>query len=139
MIAPRNRSVDPNRNWTEESWNYVVDKLHSLNISVGICGQRQTSFDCKNAKYRSWDFGDIEGDLNIILNSKCCILQESGLAYLTYMCEKPVLFVGHYHRDFGADLHRNQDIFFKEVEGCLDNPDILVNEIVSYLSSQGVV
>lgn len=133
MIAPRNRIMDQNRNWSQDAWDYVVNRLYYLGISVGICGQKETSFDCKRAKYRAWEMGDIEGDLNIILNSKCCILQESGLAYLTYMCEKPVLFVGHYHRDFGADLHRNQEIFFKEVHGCLNNPDILVDSVIEYL------
>lgn len=133
VLCPRNRQMDPLRNWTKENWQKVVNGLVEVGYNVGLCGVKETSFNLDNVKFKSWDYLDIEGDLNLMLHSKCICVQESGLAYLAYLTNKPIFFVGkHLHADFGADLHRNKDVFFHETI-CWHDPNILVNEIISFL------
>jgi len=134
VITPRNRKMDPHRNWKQENWQLVVDELAKLNITVAVCGAKDSTFKLNNVKYKSYDYIDVDSDVELINNSQLVITQESGLQYLSFLCQKPTFCIDHYHRDFGADLHRNQHIPFRELMFQVwDNPIKLAQEIILFL------
>ena len=133
VITPRNRKIDPHRNWKQENWQLVVDKLLEYNITVGVCGASNSTFKLNNIKYKSYDYIDIDSDIELINNAQLVITQESGLAYLSYLCERPTFIIDHCHKEI-ADLHRNQHIVF--IELCFqvwDNPIKLAQEVILFL------
>ncbi len=134
VITPRNRKIDPHRNWTAENWQHVINKLVDNNISIGLCGTKNTSFNLNNVLHKSYDYIDVDSDVELMNNTKLVISQESGLAYLSYLCKRPTFIIDHYHRDFGADLHRDESIAFKEVKHVWSNPDALVDEVMLFLN-----
>lgn len=133
VITPRKRTMDSHRNWSQNHWQRVVDGLKQQNITVGVCGNRETTFDLNNILYKAYEHIDVDSDVELMNNAKLVITQESGLQYLSFLCQKPTMCIDHYHHDFGADLHRNPDIFFKEVKHVWSNPDMLVQEILIFL------
>lgn len=133
VITPRKRTIDVWRNWSHNHWQRTVDALKQQNITVGVCGNRETTFDLNNVLYKAYDYVDVDSDVELMNNAKLVITQESGLQYLSFLCQKPTMCIDHYHHDFGADLHRNPDIFFKEVKHVWSNPDMLVQEILIFL------
>jgi len=132
IITPRKRVIEPHRNWTQQNWQSIINAIVDQNMTVGVCGTKDTSFDLTNVKYKSYDYVDIDSDVELINNSKLVVTQESGLQYLSFMCEKPTFCIDHYHKAHGADLHRNTSIPFKEVSCWLD-PKILIKEILIFL------
>jgi hypothetical protein len=135
VIAPRNRVVDANRNWTQENWQKVVDGVVESGITVGVCGTAETSFSLDKITCKSYDHIDIDSDVELINNAKLVVVQESGMQYLSFLCQKPTFCIDFYHKD-RADLHRNPNIIFKEMKECLDQPEILIKEILSFIKSQ---
>jgi hypothetical protein len=133
VLTPRHRKIDAHRNWTRENWQRVVDGLTRAGVTVGVCGSAETSFELSGVSYKAYDYVDVDSDVELMLNSKLVVSQESGLAYLSYLCKRPTLIIDHYHRDFGADLQRDPTVFFKEVKYVWSDPDQLVAEILSYL------
>lgn len=133
VIAPRNRLIDPHRNWTKENWQIVVDLITNEGITVGLCGTLETSFELKNVLYRSYDYIDVDSDVELITNAKLVITQESGMQYLSFLCEKPTICIDNYHKDLGAELHRNPNIFFKNVQHVWDEPELLAEEIINFI------
>lgn len=133
VITPRKRNVDAHRNWKQEYWQYLVDQLTDLNFSVGVCGTRETSFDLNNILFKSHDYVDVDSDIELLNNAKIVITQESGLQYLSFLCERPTLCIDHYHRDFGADLHRKLSIPFKDIPYVWSNYKALVEEVILFM------
>ena len=133
VITPRNRKIETHRNWKQENWQFVVDKLKEHGITVGICGIPETSFDLNNITLKSYDYIDIDSDVEMMSNAKLVITQESGLQYLSFMCQRPTFCIDHYHKAHGADLHRNLDVPFKELNYVWEQPEKLVEEILSFL------
>jgi hypothetical protein len=134
VITPRNRKMDPDRNWRQENWQLVVDELAKLNITVGVCGAKDSTFQLDNIKYKSYDYIDVDSDVELMTNAQLVITQESGLQYLSFLCQRPTFCIDRYHRDFGADLHRNQHIPFRELmRQVWDKPQRLVGEIQLFL------
>lgn len=133
VIAPRNRVIDAHRNWTQDRWQTVVDELKQQNITVGMCGTKNTSFPLENIVYKSYEHIDVDSDVELINNAKLVIVQESGLQYLSFLCQKPTFCIDHYLRDFGSDLHRNPDIPFKEVKYVWNDPKLLAKEIEDFI------
>lgn len=133
VITPRHRQMDSQRNWTQENWQYVVDRLNENNISVAVCGAKDSSFDLENVKYKSWDYLDVDSDVELMNNANLVIVQESGLQYLSFLCQRPTMCIDHYHKDHGADLHRPKNIPFKEISYVWHKPSLLVQEIEFYL------
>ena len=132
-LCPRKREVDAHRNWTKEKWQTVVNILNANNITTAICGTKDTSFNLENVKYKSYDYIDVDTDIKLMLNSKLVIVQESGLQYLSFLCERPTFCIDHYHKDYGADLHRNKNVAFKALTNVWENPNQLVVEIKHFL------
>ena len=130
VIAPRNRTIDAQRNWTKDKWQTVVDALVAKGITVAICGTKETSFDLNGVSHRSWDYIDVDTDVELMNKAKLVIVQESGLAYLSYLCKRPTILMDHPH-EIGA-LHRNPDVFYKNVNAW-SNPQLLIDAIVAFL------
>jgi len=133
VIAPRNRTVDRHRNATQEQWQTLVDQLSQKNISVGVCGNTNTSFNLNNIKHKSYDHIDVDSDVELINNAKLIIVHESGMQYLSFLCEKPTFCVDHYLGE-SSDWHRNPLITFKLLKNILGNPKALVDEIISIIN-----
>lgn len=135
VITPRKREVDPHRNWDCKNWQFIIDELFKNNISVGVCGAEETCCELNRVLFKSYDYIDIDSDVELMSNAKLVVSQESGLSYLSYLCKKPTLIIDHYHKDFGADLHRDLNIPFKEIKYVWDNPSALINEIIFFLNT----
>jgi hypothetical protein len=137
VITPRNRQMDPLRNWSIQHWQSLVDEIMTAGYSIGIIGAKDTSFDLKNVKYKSWDFSlDVDGDLNLIQKCKLTISQETGTRYLIHLCKKPMFFVGQdLHHDLGAHLYKDKNIFFEAVEECVGNPHLMAKKAISFLKN----
>lgn len=133
VIAPRNRIIDAQRNWTFDKWQAVVDAIVAKGITVAVCGTKSTSFDLSNVKYKSWDYIDVDTDVELMNTAKLIIVQESGLAYLSYLCKRPTILMDHPH-EIGA-LHRDSAVFYQNVNAWHD-PQILINRIVKYMDGQ---
>lgn len=133
IITPRKREIDSFRNWTQEKWQLVVDELNESGVTVGVCGNKETSFDISNVKHKSYEHIDVDSDVEMMNNAKLIITQESGMQYLSFLCQRPTFCIDHYHKDFGADLHRNLNIPFKEYKIGWEYPELLVDEILEFL------
>jgi hypothetical protein len=133
VITPRNRKIDINRNWAQQNWQSVVNGLNSLKITVGICGDRDTSYDLTGITCRSYDHIDVDSDVEMMNNAKLVVTQETGLQYLSFLCKRPTFCIGHYQ---GGELHRDIAVPFKELTNVVDNPQLLVEEIAHFLESQ---
>ena len=133
VIAPRNRVIDAHRNWTQENWQKVVDALVANDITVGVCGTAETCFPLSNIKHRAYDYVDVDSDVELMTNCKLVVAQESGLQYLSFLCQKPTFCIDFYHKHWGADSHRNLNIPFKEMEHTWGDPDTLIKEIISFV------
>lgn len=133
VITPRKRVIDEHRNWTQENWQLVVNGLNHHGITVGICGNAETSFNIANVVYKSYNYIDVDSDIEMMNNAKLVVTQESGMQYLSFLCQRPTFCIDHYHKDFGADLHRNPNIPFKEVPHVWRNPAMLIDEIMIFL------
>lgn len=134
VIAPRNRTVDARRNDTKENWQSLVNELTQQNITVGVCGAANTSFNLDNIKYKSYDYIDVDSDVELINNSKLVIVHESGMQYLSFLCEKPTFCIDHYLGE-SSNLHRNPSVPFKELKYFLGDTKKLVNEIKIIINS----
>jgi hypothetical protein len=134
VFAPRNRTVDAHRNWTQENWQYVVNGLISKDISVGVCGTYDTSFHLDGIACKSYEHIDVDSDVEMMNNAKLIITQESGLQYLAFMCERPTFCIDHYHKNHGSDMHRNPNVEFREVSYVWSKSGKLIQEIVDFLN-----
>ena len=133
VITPRHRGMDEHRNWTAENWQYVVNELNKRNISVATCGAKDSSYILEGVKHNAYDYIDVDSDVELMNNAKLVITQESGMQYLSFLCQRPTMCIDHYHKDHGADLHRNLNIPFKEIKYVWNYPPFLVQEIEFYL------
>lgn len=133
VITPRKREMDSHRNWSQDNWQRVVNDLSVRGITVGVCGSRETSFDLQHITHKSYDHIDVDSDVELMNNAKLVITQESGLQYLSFLCERPTFCIDHYHHDFGADLHRNPNVPFKVVKHVWSQPEKLTEEILAFL------
>lgn len=129
-ITPRKRKIDTLRNWGCNNWQLVVDHLVQQNITVGVCGTQDTSCSLKNVLYKSYDYIDIDSDVEMMHSAKLVVTQETGLQYLSFLCKRPTLCIGNYQ---GGDLHKDPHVFFKNVAA---HPETLIKEITTYLESQ---
>lgn len=116
VVCPRNRKIDTHRNMPNRFWQDLVDKLVENKYTVGVCGKRETSLYLGNVKYNSFDYIDVDSDVELLNNAKLVIGQESGMQYLTFMCQRPYICVDHYHHAHGADLYRAPDVWFANDE-----------------------
>jgi hypothetical protein len=125
VLAPRKRNVDAWRNMPPTYWAAIVAHLRSKNLRVGVCGSRETSYDLDGIDGRSWDHLDVDADIYMLRNAKMVIAQESGMAYLAYLCKCPTIVVDNYHAAVG-DLHRAPEVYFRTcptLEGTLAEVD----------------
>lgn len=133
VITPRNRKIDAHRNWKAVNWQVVVDILKEENISVAVCGAMGSTFELENVAYKSYHYVDVDSDIELMNNAKLVVTQESGMQYLSFLCERPTFCIDHYHADFGADLHRNPKVFFKNPIHVWEDPAQLADEVISFL------
>src|ERR1700733_6603942 len=131
VICPRNRQMDAFRNWKQENWQTVINILVKHNITIGVCGAKETSFQLENVKYKSYDYMDVDSDVEMMSNCKLVVAQESGLAYLSYLCKRPTYIIDHYHNT--ADIHRDHSVYFAAVQGFWNDPPGLAEAILSFL------
>lgn len=134
VIAPRNRTMDPHRNWKQENWQLVVDELVGRNYTVGVCGARETSFPLEKISHCSYHHIDVDSDVEMMNNAKLIICQESGLLYLSFLCCRPTFVIDHYLHD--SDQHRNLSIPFKTIPYTWGNPMTLVEETLRFLEGR---
>jgi hypothetical protein len=134
VIAPRNRVVDARRNDKQENWQILVNELLQKNISVGVCGAANSSFNLDNIKHKSYDHIDVDSDVELINNAKLAIVHESGMQYLSFLCEKPTFCIDHYLGE-SSNLHRKPSVIFKELKYFLGSPKKLVDEIMAVINS----
>jgi hypothetical protein len=133
VICPRNRQVDSYRNWKQENWQLIIDGLKKRGYRVGLCGSKNSSFDLNNLDHKSYDYVDVDSDVEMMLSAKLVIGQESGLQYLSFLCERPTFCIDHYHKDFGSDLHRPKHVPFKSLEHLWDDPNEILKEALNFL------
>lgn len=136
VITPRNRDMDRGRNWGCQNWQIVVDKLVANGITVGVCGARETTCQLENVLHKSYDYIDVDSDVEMMNNAKLVITQESGMQYLSFLCQRPTWSIGHYHADLGADLHRNMDLPFRNPTDIIGNPERLATDVISFLKEK---
>jgi len=87
IIHPRNRTVGGERNWSEDSWQKLVDLLLK-DYSVAMIGNHET-FNIKNAI----DFRNIpmESTVSLISRSRLVVGPSSGPMHLASLCGTPHL------------------------------------------------
>ena len=132
VITPRHRQIDVLRNWNCANWQVIINELAKRNITVGVCGTKDTSCQLQHVLHKSYDHIDIDSDVEMMNNAKIVVTQESGLQYLSFLCKRPTICVGHYHGDMGADLHRDTNVFFKNPSA---DPMLVVRDVLAYLES----
>jgi hypothetical protein len=130
IIAPRSRTVDPKRNWQQRHWQFLIRHLNRLHFKVGVIGSRGTTYNLSGVSVNAYDYVDIDTDIELIHGAKLIITQESGMAYLTYMCKKPIIIIDRCHRII-ADLHRDKKILFIDFPVAWKTPLKLVKLIRS--------
>lgn len=133
VITPRYREVDVLRNIPKEYWQKVVDGLVANGLTVAACGSKEASYDLENVKFKSWEGIDIDDDVNCMNHAKIVLTQETGLAYLAYMCERPIAFIGNYMGDLGADLHRNPKIPFFHISPNVENLEKCIEDSINII------
>jgi ADP-heptose:LPS heptosyltransferase len=111
-IAPRRRKVDPLRNY--KHWQRLVDRLTKRGYSVAACGTKTESFELEGLSARSWDYTDVDTDVEIFNSAKIVISQDSGLAYLAMLCGRPIIILGPCQKDV-IELHRNEEAFIRYI------------------------
>lgn len=133
VITPRLRQVETHRNYPQQ-WQEITNMLLKAGLRVGVCGSSALSVPIKGAHYYSWNYTDIDTDVEMILKSKIVISQESGLAYLTMMCKKPLIIIDtcHYHV---AKEHHDKNVYFKNIKGAWNHKDQLLKEIKTVVSA----
>jgi hypothetical protein len=132
VIAPRNRMIDAHRNATQTSWQTLVNELVQQNISVGVCGAANSSFNLVNIKHKAYEHIDVDSDVELINNAKLIIVHESGMQYLSFLCERPTFCIDHY-LGASSDLHRKLSVPFKLLKNILNDPKKLTNEIMAII------
>lgn len=137
VIGPRNRKIDAHRNWKPEYWQLFVDAIVQNGYSVGICGSKEASFDIKNVKHYSYNYVDVDSDIEMLKSCRLFVGQESGLAYLAYLCKTPTFIIDLYMGYLGADLHRDLTIPFKEAK-CWEEPEKLVKDTLEFLNDTSI-
>lgn len=137
IIAPRNRKVDSFRNWTQENWQYVINKIIELGFTVGLCGSKESSFDLENTTYKSYNYLDVDSDVEMMLNSQLVVCQESGMQYLSFLCKRPTICIDYYGSvDRQQSLHRDPNAQHKTAPYVWSNPQLLVDEILYFLNNK---
>lgn len=131
VIFPRMRNIDSHRNWKKENWQLFVNTVTANGFTVGICGAKETSYQLDNVLYNSYDYVDVDSDVEMIRNSKLVIAQESGLLYLSFMCKKPTIVIDHYN---WLCMHRDLAVPFK-VSSHFDAPDLLASDVLKFLKT----
>lgn len=129
VITPRYRQIERTRNYPY--WQKMVDLMNRHGWSVAACGKPDASFHLKGLKYRSWDYTDVDSDVELMLAAKCVVSQESGLAYLAMLCRRPLFVIDKCHREI-ADLHRDPKIYFRN-QTVWANPQPLIPEVKKLL------
>lgn len=115
VIAPRKRRIDRLRNLT--CWQKLIDRLTAQGLTVSACGNLEASVtDLSGLKYKSWDYTDVDSDVELIQSAKVFVGQESGLMYLAMLCEKPLFILDNYHSEI-AEKHRISSTPIKALMG----------------------
>lgn len=126
ILLPRNRQLDKERNY--KHWQRIADVLTKHGITFGVCGAKHLSCNIIGSKYNAWDYIDVDSDVEMILNAKAIIGQESGLSYLTMLCDKPLFIVDNCHTEI-ASKHASNDLFVvKEL-----NPRMIAERVIKYI------
>lgn len=133
VIAPRKREMDAYRNWTQEKWQHVVNRLVDTGYSVGVCGTKETCFDLHNIKFKAYEHLDVDSDVEMMTKARLIITQESGLQYLVFLCQKPVIHIDRF--EVGHE-HRNPTVFFKNMPEAWDNAELLARCAIDFLRHQ---
>jgi len=137
VIAPRKRNVDSFRNWTRENWQYVINKIVESGFTVGVCGSKDSCFDLENISHKSYDYIDVDSDVEMMLNSQLVVCQESGLQYLSFLCKRPTICIDYYGSvDRQQSLHRDPSAPHKATPYVWSNPQLLVDEILHFLKNK---
>lgn len=111
VITPRKRQIDRLRNFRH--WQKLINMLTNNGLTVGACGSKESSqLGLERLKHKSWDYVDIDSDIEMITKSKVVVSQESGLAYLTMLCEKPLMILDNPHREI-ALLHNRPEVPYR--------------------------
>lgn len=126
VITPRMRMVERTRNY--KHWQDLANRFIAHGWTVGVCGKLDLTMPVKGAKCYAYQHIDVDSDVEMMLNAKMIITQESGLAYLALMCKKPV-FVLDKTLNGVMEKHRDPKIFFKEMPWAWNNPHQLIKEI----------
>jgi len=127
VITPRLRKVDVLRNYPKQ-WQKITNMLLKAGLRVGVCGAKQYSVHVKGAHYYSWNYIDVDTDVEMILTSRVVISQESGLAYLTMMCKKPLIIIDNCHTHI-ARAHRDPSIYFMNIMGAWNKKRELLKQV----------
>lgn len=127
VITPRLRQLDANRNYVKQ-WQDLTNRLVKAGFKIAICGTKQLSAKINGAKYFSWNYVDVDTDVEMMLKSKLVISQESGLAYLAMMCKKPLIIIDDCMRNV-ADKHRDPRIYFSNVKYAWNQPAAFMRSV----------
>jgi hypothetical protein len=123
VICPRNRKMDSHRNWTHQGWHDFITQLNNNGLSVGVCGNKETSFELDNAKYKSYNYIDVDSDVEMMSKARIVIAQESGLLYLSYLCKRPTVVLGWNMEE--SKLHRDETVPFANVDESQLNQTVI--------------
>jgi ADP-heptose:LPS heptosyltransferase len=121
VLAPRHRKIDAHRNY--KNWQKLTNRLKKRGYIVAACGTKNESVSLIGAK-KAWRHIDVDSDVEFINSAKVVITQDSGLAYLAMMCERPIILIGHCQRKV-INAHRNKDVFIEYVSTSAGSPPVI--------------
>lgn len=104
--------------WTKEGWQEVINYLTNLGIEVINVSKERNNFD----NCRQLEEGPIEDVIEVIAGSKFFIGLSSGLSWLAWALDKPVVMISNFTKamhEFSCIRITNTT----ECHGCWNSPD----------------
>lgn len=137
VIGPRNRARDIQRNYPEEKWQKIVDKLIKNGFSVASIGQKETSYDLKGVSYNSWDNNrPTDAMISMLQNCKLFIGTDTGTSHVATMCGCPMIIFRK--QDWSTNFipfmkQINSNFLF--IEDGWENEDSIINKSLGFLNN----
>jgi len=124
-----------------EQWDYIVDKLNSVNYKIAVVGSPKFSSRIKNT-FASWEFGNDSKNACLILKmSKLYIGTSAGISHLACFLQIPSIFINppktfewdQWKDAMMTELCKTNKNFTKRINAW-NNPQRVVEEVMKYLS-----
>jgi hypothetical protein len=125
VLCCRKRDHAPQRNW--QHWVKVVSYLEDNNLTYGIVGQQETSYEFPKAQYPSWDYQDSDAAIEMLSNCKLYIGTDTGVSHLASLVKAPMLVFRYPSPgDYTFRMRLNQPKSFQIVEQGWTRPEDVI-------------